>query len=149
MENTRNSPEKHVKWVLNQEYTRKTQEITGNYLEITRNSHQKLGVVWSTAIGILSEDKHVSGSQPFLASGTCKREDGDEHAQLMSTVIEACNAETSLIGCPLFCVAYDGESCRGSALTQLTHKAPLNPCSELYGLLGNLWLLNLLMGDNN
>jgi hypothetical protein len=101
------------------------------------------------SIGILSKDKHVSGSRPFLAAGTCKREDGNEHAQLILTVVEACNAETSLIGCPLFCVASDGESRRGSALTQLTHKAPLDPCSELYGLLGNLQLLNLLVGDNN
>jgi hypothetical protein len=55
----------------------------------------------------------------------------------------------SRIGCPLFCVASDGESHRGSTLTQLTHKALLNPCSELYGLLGNLRLLNLLVGDHN
>jgi hypothetical protein len=100
-------------------------------------------------IGILSKDRHISGSQPFLAAGTCKMENDDQHAQLISTDIEACSEETLLIGCPLFCVVSDGESCQGSALTQLTYKAPLNPSSELYGLLGNLWLLNLLVGDHN
>ena len=34
-------------------------------------------------------------------------------------------------------------------MTWLTHKAPLNPYSQLYGLLGNLRLLNLLVGNNN
>ena len=81
--------------------------------------------------------------------GTCKREDSDSHAELISTVIKACNAEISTIGCPLFAVASDGESRRGAALTTLTHLRLLDPDSQLFALLGNLRLMNLLVGDND
>ena len=101
------------------------------------------------SIGILSENRHASGSMPFLIVGTCKRECCDRHVQLISTVIEACNAEISTIGCPLFSIASDGESCRGSALTTLTHVCPLKADSELFALLGKLRLMNTLVGDNN
>ena len=73
----------------------------------------------------------MSGSRPFLVVGTCKWECCDQHAQLISTVIEACNAEISTIGCPLFTITSDGESCQGSALTTLTHVHPLKANSEL------------------
>jgi len=49
----------------------------------------------------------------------------------------------------MFCVASDGESRRGSALTQLTHKKLLDPLSELFPQVGNLRLMNLLVGENN
>jgi hypothetical protein len=62
------------------------------------------------SIGILSKDRHVWGLRPFIATGTCKWESSDRHAELISTVIKACNAEISTIGCPLFSVASDGES---------------------------------------
>ncbi|KAH8980974.1 hypothetical protein EDB86DRAFT_3133864 [Lactarius hatsudake] len=101
------------------------------------------------SIGVLSGNRHTWGSRPFIIAGTCKREDADRHAQLISTVVEACNAESSTIGCPLFSVASDGESCRGSALTTLTQKRLLDPNSELHVLLGKLRLLNLLVGDND
>ncbi|KAI9431976.1 hypothetical protein H4582DRAFT_1821850 [Lactarius indigo] len=101
------------------------------------------------SIGILSEDRHTWGSRPFIVIGTCKREGCDRHARLISTVIEACNAESSVIGCPLFSIASDGESHRGSALTKLTHVRPLGPDSELHVLLGNLCLMNLLVGNND
>ncbi|KAN0128293.1 hypothetical protein V8E53_013877 [Lactarius tabidus] len=79
-------------------------------------------------IGILSENRLVQGSRPFIVVGTCKREHSDRHAQLISLVIEACNTEMSTIGCPLF-------SIRRSALTTLTH---------LFILLGKLHLMNVL-----
>ncbi|KAH8997735.1 hypothetical protein EDB86DRAFT_3152472 [Lactarius hatsudake] len=101
------------------------------------------------SIGVLSGNRHTWGSQPFIIAGTCKREDADRHAQLISTVVEACNAESSTIGCPLFSVASDGESRRGSALTTLTQKRLLDPNSELHVLLRKLQLLNLLVGDND
>ena len=91
----------------------------------------------------------MRGSRPFIVSGTCKREHADRHAQLISTVIAACNAEVSMIGCPLFTITSDGESRRGSALSALTHLRPLDPDSELFALLGNLRLMNMLVGDNN
>ncbi|KAI9430998.1 hypothetical protein H4582DRAFT_1823275 [Lactarius indigo] len=95
--------------------------------------HASKATVFS--IGILSEDRHTWGSRPFIVIGTCKREGCDRHARLISTVIEACNAESSVIGCPLFSIASDGESRRGSALTKLTHIRPLGPDSELHALL--------------
>ncbi|KAH9020543.1 hypothetical protein EDB83DRAFT_2432480 [Lactarius deliciosus] len=101
------------------------------------------------SIGILSEDRQAWGSRPFIVTGTCKWEDRDRHVQLISTVIEACNAESSIIGCPLFSIASDGESRQGSALTKLTHIRPLHPDSELHALLGNLRLMNLLVGNND
>ena len=101
------------------------------------------------SIGKLSKNKHVSGSWPFIAAGTCKCEDGDEYAQLISAVIEVCKAQTSLIGCPLFCIASNGESHQSSALTLLMHKRLLNPESELYSHLEKLQLMNLLVGDDD
>ena len=60
-----------------------------------------------------------------------------------------CKSQTSLIGCPLFCIASDGESRRGSALTLLTHKRLLDLESELYSQLGKLQLMNLLVGNDD
>ncbi|KAH9022277.1 hypothetical protein EDB85DRAFT_2293264 [Lactarius pseudohatsudake] len=84
------------------------------------------------SIGVLSGNRHTWGSRPFIIAGTCKREDADRHARLISTVVEAY-----------------GESRRGSALTTLTQKRLLDPNSELHVLLGKLRLLNLLVGDND
>ncbi len=82
-------------------------------------------------------------------SGTCKQEDADEHLKLISRVISACKAETSIIGCPLYCIASDGESRRGSALSALTEKRTLSEVDKLSPLLGGMKLFNLLIGDNN
>ncbi|KAN0131108.1 hypothetical protein V8E53_011000 [Lactarius tabidus] len=109
--------------------------------------HASKATVFS--IGILSENRLVQGSRPFIIAGTCKQERSDRHAQLISLVIEACNTEMSTIGCPLFSIASDGESCRGSALTTLTHVHPLEAESKLFALLGKLCLMNVLVGDND
>ncbi|KAN0132253.1 hypothetical protein V8E53_010019 [Lactarius tabidus] len=101
------------------------------------------------SIGILLEDRHVWGLRPFIIGRTCKQEGTDRHVELISTVIAACNAEVSMIGCPLFTIASDRESHRGSALTVLTHLQPLDPDSELLSLLRNLCLMNILVSDNN
>ncbi|KAH8982664.1 hypothetical protein EDB86DRAFT_3126490 [Lactarius hatsudake] len=85
------------------------------------------------SIGVLSGNRHTWGSRPFIIAGTCKWEDADRHAQLIST--------SSTIGY--------GESRRGSALTTLTQKRLLDPNSELHVLLGKLQLLNLLVGNND
>lgn len=87
------------------------------------------------------------GSRPFVISGTCKREKADPHAELIKNVIAACKKEEAMIGPPLYCVASDGESRRGSALTMLTHKRPMSPSSPIFPLLSNLRLMNLFVGD--
>jgi len=101
------------------------------------------------SFGLLSENRHVAGSRPFIASGTCKREDGDTHAKLIATVVEACEAESDTIGSPLFCIASDGESRRGTALGALTQKHLLDKQGDLFALLGGMRLMNLLVGNND
>ena len=109
-------------------------------------------VCWQATVcsnGILSDNRHVLALRPFIIAGTCKQEGCDRHAQLISTIIDACNAEFSTIGYPLFSISSDGASRQGSALTKLTHCRPLEPDSELFALLGKLHLMNLLVGNNN
>ena len=68
---------------------------------------------------------------------------------LIASVIAACEAELETIGTSLFCIASDGESRRGSALTALTQKRRLDRDGELYALVGGMHLMNLLVGDND
>jgi hypothetical protein len=59
-------------------------------------AHMDTCVRWQAtvfSIGILSDNRHVWGLWPFIVTGTCKWENCDRHARLISTVIEACNAE--------------------------------------------------------
>ncbi|KAF8676640.1 hypothetical protein AX14_004851 [Amanita brunnescens Koide BX004] len=101
------------------------------------------------AIGILSENPRMYGALPFLVSGTCKREDAKTHANLIETIIKACKNDKSKIGCSLMFIASDSESCRGSALIQITQKHTLSPSSKIYPLLHGLRFLNLLVGDSD
>ena len=64
-------------------------------------------------------------------------------------VIEACHKESTTIGSCIISIASDGEACRGAALIQITHKAPLNPTSPIYEELTDLELMNLLVGDDD
>ena len=98
---------------------------------------------------MLSDDRHIAGSRPFLASGTCKREDAEAHGRLISLVIDACVAETKSIGVSMYCIASDGESRRGASLTALTQSQLLDERSPLYAILGGMRLMNLLVGNNN
>ena len=101
------------------------------------------------SFGILSGDRHSYGSRPFVISGTCKCEKATPHAELIEKIITTCKEESNIIGPPLFCVASDGKSHRGSALIQLTHKQLLSPSSKIYPLLFNIRLMNLLVGDDD
>jgi hypothetical protein len=78
------------------------------------------------SIGLLTSDRTLAGSRPFLVSGTCKQEDAEAHTKLIIQVIAACQAEAESIGCPLLCVASGGESRRGVSLSQLTEKQDLS-----------------------
>ena len=98
---------------------------------------------------MLSQDRHVAGSRPFLASGTCKRENANSHAGLISTVIAACEEEAATILCPMYCIASDGESRRGSALTGLMSSHSLDDQSELYSMVGKMRLMDLSVGKND
>jgi len=90
------------------------------------------------SIGILSSNHHTYGSCQIVILGTCKQEKAEPHALLIKNVIKACEDKSITIGPPLFCVASDGESHRGSALIILTHRRLLLPTSPIYPLLSNL-----------
>ena len=62
------------------------------------------------SFGILLGKRQAYGSQPFVISGTCKREKADPHAELIKNIIAAWKKEEAMIGPPLYCVASDGES---------------------------------------
>ncbi|KAF7420950.1 hypothetical protein PC9H_011469 [Pleurotus ostreatus] len=97
------------------------------------------------AIGVLSGEGRLYGARPVLVSGSCKRETGLEHAQLIQHVIDASQA-TSL---RTISIASDGESRRGEALVRLTFKHALKPTSPLYPLLSQLPFFNLEVGDDD
>ena len=98
---------------------------------------------------MLSDDHHIAGSWPFLALGTCKREDAEVHGWLISLIIEACVAEMKSIGVSMYCIASDGESRSGASLMALTQSQLLDEWSLLYTILGGMQLMNLLVGNNN
>jgi len=100
-------------------------------------------------IGLLTSDRTLACSRLFLVSGTCKQEDAEAHTKLIIQVIAACRVESERIGCPLFCVASDGESRQGVSLSQLTEKQHLSESDKLYPLLSGMRLFNLLVGDDN
>ncbi|KAF8148021.1 hypothetical protein B0H34DRAFT_833807 [Crassisporium funariophilum] len=135
----------------------KTTELEFCSIEVAKTILQKIldkKIHWASeasvfSFGILSGERHEYGSRPFVISGTCKREKANPHADLIQNVIEACNKEAKMIGPPMYCVASDGKSCRGSALIILTHKRLLSPSSAIFPLLSDLCLMSLLVGDHN
>ena len=49
----------------------------------------------------------------------------------------------------IYCLASDGESQHGKALTALTERSHLSVSSPIYPLLQGLWLLNMMVGDQD
>jgi hypothetical protein len=86
--------------------------------------------------------------RPILLSGTCKKEDGLKHAELLSLLVCAINvAFTNIAGSPaarIVSIASDGETQRGCALTLLTMNRRLPEGSNIYELLAPLQFMNLL-----
>jgi hypothetical protein len=107
------------------------------------------------ALGFLTPNKRLYSARPVLLSGTCKREDGHRHFELLQLVIRAINNKfTSLAaesGSPpsqVISIASDGEARRGRALVELAMHSNLPPSSKLYELLAPLRYMNLLIGEN-
>ncbi|KZW01716.1 hypothetical protein EXIGLDRAFT_580605, partial [Exidia glandulosa HHB12029] len=92
---------------------------------------------------------HAHGTRPIHISGSCKREDANEHEGLISAVLDGCRATTEIHGTRPYCVASDGESKRGKALNSLTLKHELPSTSKIRPLLEKLPLLNLHCGDDD
>ena len=100
-------------------------------------------------MGILHKDHRIYPGRPVLVSGDCKRESGEQHAQVIQTVLDGVNKlkdETKLC---IVSVASDGESRCGAAFIQLTFKHQLAPSSPIYRLLQPLKFLDLHVGDDD
>ena len=99
------------------------------------------------AIGALTKNHHEYIAHPFLISAMCKSENADEHMNLLSLVWRACNQKEAMKG-KIYCLASNGESRHGKALAALTECTLLSPTFPLFAYLGNLPLLNWMVGED-
>lgn len=93
--------------------------------------------------------KQIYAARPILISGSCKQESAEDHAKILSMVIQACKDCSDTIGATLFSIASDGESRRAKAFVEMTHQKPLSFASKLYPLLSQLPLFNRLVGEDD
>lgn len=100
------------------------------------------------AIGVLSSELHEYAVWPVMFSGTCKRETGEEHAQVIKTILEVCNWQWTWNGAiyRTVCVASDGEAKCGDALVIQMMTSELSTDFPIYAHLHPLEYLNLLAG---
>src|ERR1700761_4614449 len=85
------------------------------------------------------------GARTGLISGSCKRETGEQHAQILETTLDAARV-TNL---RTICICSDGEARRGKAMIHLTFKNRLSPSSAIYDLLCDLEFMNFMVGDDD
>lgn len=100
---------------------------------------------------MLSQDPREYAARPIMFSGTCKKETSEEHAQVIKTLVTACNRQ-SMRGNTRYrtiCIASDGEAKRGDSLVILTMTSELAMDSPIYALLRPLEFLNLLVGPDD
>jgi hypothetical protein len=107
------------------------------------------------ALGFLHTNKQLYSARPILISGTCKRENGHDHAALLTLLVRAINEQFNKIAtetgsCPsrVVSIASDGETRRGCALVEVAMCTTLAPSSMLYNLLEPLRFMNLLVGED-
>jgi hypothetical protein len=88
---------------------------------------------------------------PILFSGTCKKEKSKEHAQLIKTILNACNKQKTRGNAThrTICIASDGEAKHGDALVILMMTSKLSVDSLIYAQLCLLEFLNLLVGPDD
>jgi hypothetical protein len=102
-------------------------------------------------IGVLSKIPCEYSVQPIMISGTCKRETGLHHVQMIQTVLNGImrlNVRNNATYCTV-CIASDGEAKCGDALVILTMVSQLSPTSPIYAQLSPLRLMNHLVGPDN
>jgi hypothetical protein len=97
----------------------------------------------------LCEDNRIYPGRPVLVSGDCKRESGEEHAEVIRTVLTGVNALQDKTKLRIVSIASDGETRRGLAFILLTFKTPLLRNSPIYPILSPLKFLNLHVGDDD
>ena len=85
----------------------------------------------------------------MLVSGDCKRETGEEHSNLIQTVISGVDALKEMTKLHITTLASDGKTRRGSAFILLTFKHPISPQSPIYHLLQPLKFLNLHVSNDD
>jgi hypothetical protein len=97
----------------------------------------------------LCKDNRIYPGRPVVISGDCKRESGEEHAEVIQTVLKGVNALQNKTKLRIVSIASDGETRRGLAFILLTFKSPLLQNSPIYSILKPLKFLNLHVGDND
>jgi hypothetical protein len=81
--------------------------------------------------------------------GDCKRESGEEHAEMIQTVLKGINVLQDKTRLCVVSIASDGETQWGSAFILLTFKSPLLQNLPIYSILKPLIFLNLHVGDDD
>ena len=99
-------------------------------------------------IGALTKNHCEYITCPFLISATCKGKDTIGHMEFLHLSLGACSHKENLIKGKVYSVASDGESRQGKALALLMEHFLLFSSSPLYVHLGNLLLLNLMVGED-
>ena len=87
-------------------------------------------------ISVLSSEPCEYAIWPVMFSGTCKRETSEQHAQVVKTILEACNKQSirnNTFYCTV-CIASDGEAKRGDALVIQTMVSELSLDSPIYSI---------------
>ena len=82
-------------------------------------------------------------------SGDCKRETGEEHAKVISTVIDGVDSLKGQTKLRITSLASDGETRRGTSFILLTFTKELQQNSPIYPFLKPLNFLNLYVGDDD
>ena len=93
--------------------------------------------------------KIIAYTQVDLVSGDCKRETGEEHAKVISTVIEGVDSLNTQTKLRIISLASDGEIQRGTSFIQLTFTKKLQQNFPIYPFLKALNFLNLYVGNDD
>jgi hypothetical protein len=102
-------------------------------------------------IGVLSQIPCEYAVQPIMFSGTCKRETGPHHAQVIQTILNAVtrlNIRKNATYCTV-CITSDSEAKCSNALVILTMTSQLSLTSPIYEQLSPLRLMNHLVSPDD
>ncbi|KAF8159901.1 hypothetical protein B0H34DRAFT_843620 [Crassisporium funariophilum] len=102
-----------------------------------------------SALGVLCKDNRIYPGRPVLVSGDCKQESGEEHAEVIKTVLNGVNGLQDKTKLRIITLASDGETRWGSSFIQLTFKSELSRSSPIYPLLKSLNFLDMHVGDDD
>ena len=97
----------------------------------------------------MCKDNRIYPGRPVLVSGDCKRESGEEHVEIIQTILKGVNALQDKMKLRIVSIASDGETRQGSAFILLTFKTPLPQHLPIYPILSPLKFLNLHVGDDD